>query len=158
MSLPETNFLKVMNWVTLFFWTADIIASFFVGYVKKGVTVMQPKMIAKHYMRTWFTIDIIIVAADWTYNMAQASNVGFGDVGRFVRVMRSVRTLRLVRLLKLKRILTDIQDHVDSEYLAILGDVVKLILLMLFLSHLIACVWYFIGKQGKQGRGDNWIE
>merc|ERR1719326_844555 len=109
-----------MNWVTLLFWTCDMIASLLVGYVKKGATIMKPSLIAKHYLRTWFVPDLLIVAADWTYNMAAASgSSGVGDVGRFARVMRSVRTLRLVRLLKLKRIISDIQDHIDSEYLTI---------------------------------------
>merc|ERR1711881_583313 len=72
--------------------------------------------------------------------------------------MRSVRTLRLVRLLKLKRIISDIQDHVDSEYLTIFGDVLKLLLLTLFLSHLIACAWYAIGNAGNNGRIPNWVQ
>jgi len=156
--LPNNGFFDAMNWITLGFWSLDMIGSFFVGFVKDGTTVMDPWQVVKKYLGTWFLPDLIIVGADWMYNMAAASgSSGVGDVGRFARVMRSVRTLRLVRLLKLGRILRDIQDRIDSEYLAIVGDVAKLIFFVLFLGHLIACVWYAIGNAGRHGGADNWI-
>lgn len=152
--LPQNTFLTMIDWVTLLFWSADIPVSFFVGYVDRGTTVLMPSKIAKNYLRTWFLPDVIIVAADWTYNFANVGSGDAADIGRTARIMRSVRALRLVRLLKLKRIIADIKDHIDSEYMSIIGDICKLILMTLLLSHVIGCVWYAIGRAGP---GGGWI-
>merc|ERR1719453_134911 len=60
-NLPENGFFIFMNWVTLLFWSCDIVASFLVGYVHKGHTIMDPRKIARNYMKTWFILDCVIV-------------------------------------------------------------------------------------------------
>jgi len=67
--------------------------------------------------------------------------------GRLLRALRILRIVRLLRLAKLQRILRIFQDRVDSEYLAILINVTKLMVMIIAINHLIACTWYKLGSE-----------
>lgn len=155
--LEETAFINTMDWLTLLFWTADIVASFLVGYIDKGITVMDPKKIARHYLRTWFFIDSIIVFLDWGFKVVKETDSGVG-IGRILRFLRIARTVRLIRLFKLKRMYIAIQDHIQSDVAVIAVDIAKLILSVLMLAHFISCLWYHLGANPPSGAGDiGWI-
>lgn len=155
---PDTPFTIFMSWVTMLFWSSDMLSSFFVGYVSKGETVMDPSRIACHYLRTWFVPDSVVVGVDWVLTAANTGAGGVSDVGRSLRVLRIMRTFRLLRLFKLKRILAELEDRINSEWISIMTNIVKLILLLLMASHFIACGWYFIGDTGEELGGKNWIQ
>merc|ERR1719491_2942726 len=79
----------------------------------------------------------------------------FSKFGRLTRALRIVRCLRLLRLLKLKRILTELQEHIYTEYTFILTTVIKLLLIILVLNHFIACMWFLIGNLKGD---DGWVK
>merc|ERR1719235_1639776 len=89
--VPGDNaFFVFMNWVTMLFWTFDMVFTFFVGYVaKNGRTVMNPRLIAKRYFTSWFGLDILVVTGDWFNNVGEAMNTGsggsIGGIGKMVR-------------------------------------------------------------------------
>jgi len=76
-------------------------------------------------------------------------------VGKTLRVLRVMRSLRILRLAKLRRIIEDIQDRITSEYFHIIVNVVKLILIIVWTNHFIACAWWAIGIAGpREGDAD----
>lgn len=162
-SPPETLFLIFMDWMTLIFWTLNIPASFLVGFVQSGETVMDIKKIAKHYVRFWFWVDLVVVVPDWTFTCMAWINdaTGTGGGGRAVkllRILRLARTIRLLRLLKLGWILTIINDLLDSEAASIIANIIKMILVLLGTNHFIACMWYAIGSECMSRNEANWLE
>eukprot|EP00928_Gymnodinium_smaydae_P096857 TRINITY_DN8638_c2_g2_i1.p1 TRINITY_DN8638_c2_g2~~TRINITY_DN8638_c2_g2_i1.p1 ORF type:complete len:754 (-),score=155.28 TRINITY_DN8638_c2_g2_i1:83-2344(-) len=166
--IPEEGFLNIMNWFLTFYWTLDIILTFFVGYYDKGVLVMKKTKIARHYLCTWFLVDTLVVGGDWfgkaTEIAGSADGVGGLDttrVGRITRVIRAVRVLRLLRLLKLKRLIAEIQEHIYTEYAFILLTVLKSVIFIIVCNHLVACTWYLIGTSGSSGTNEErrtWVE
>lgn len=146
-SIEEGIVLLGLSWFITAFWTWDIMFSFMVGHYHNGALVMEPKRIARRYLSTWFVLDCIVVSVDWISSLGAAKmGLDFSKFGRLTRALRIVRCLRLLRLLKLKRILTELQEHIYTEYTFILANVAKLLLVILVMSHFIACGWYLTGK------------
>jgi len=146
---PDTGFTIGMDWLLLLFWTLNVYASVCVGYVTNGITVMVPHMILSNYLKTWFIVDVCVLAPDWTFTiMAMSStsdkSAGAGSGFRLLRILRLIRMIRLVRLLKLRKLLQNINEIIDSEYLSILSNIVKMILCLLAINHMIACAWFWL--------------
>eukprot|EP00747_Dinoflagellata_sp_TGD_P089376 gnl/TRDRNA2_/TRDRNA2_164301_c4_seq1.p1 gnl/TRDRNA2_/TRDRNA2_164301_c4~~gnl/TRDRNA2_/TRDRNA2_164301_c4_seq1.p1 ORF type:complete len:731 (+),score=143.81 gnl/TRDRNA2_/TRDRNA2_164301_c4_seq1:312-2195(+) len=158
----ESPAFNTMGWATLLFWSVDLISSFFTGYVEKGVTVMDGKRIAIHYLKTWFIVDCLIVVPDWVTRIMNFNDDEEGGTDsspvRLLRILRLLRVLRLLRLLKLDRIWAGIYDHIGSEFVSVLMKILKLIVLLLVVNHLIGCTWWWIGDMAFDNKKPNWIE
>jgi len=155
----ESHFTEAVNWMTLAFWSTDMIASMLTGFQKGGVTVMSHSQIITRYFRTWFLLDCCIVGLDWAMLVAYG---GAGDAneairqGRSLRMLRYVRTIRLIRLLKLKRMFHEIQDHINTELLSTVFSILKTIVGLVVANHLIACAWYALGASGADSQ-PSWV-
>jgi len=149
----------ICNWISQIFWTLDIGASFLTGFYERGSLVMSKSRIATHYFMTWFQFDVPIVLLDWMLlglGAGDESTASVGKVIKSLRLWRMVRTLRLLRLLKVKRLVEAIQDQIYSEVLNIHYSFVRLLLRILFMFHLVACCWYWIGTNIPDS-GPTWV-
>jgi hypothetical protein len=131
-------------WTILLFWQSDMAFSAITGYYRRGALVMSIPMCSKHYAKTWFMIDLIVVGCDWVSLImgSQFEEAGLVRVGRTFRILRSVRLLRLT---KLKRLIEHVRDQFDSDIFDTVVDVMKSVLVILFLNHIFACIWYSVG-------------
>jgi len=160
---PErTWFLNTMDWATLTFWSADMTFSFFTGYVSAGIVVLDPVMIAAHYMSFWFWLDLATVAPEWCFTIitliiGENDTGGAGDATGLLRVVRVVRVLRLLRMAKMKRFLSALKDHIHSEAVFLIWSVIQFTIALLLANHFIAAGWYFVGDVGVWQGVDNWI-
>jgi len=156
---PASFFSTFMDWFTLVFWTVNIFMSFLVGFVKDGVTIMIPSVIAMEYLKFWFVIDCLVVVPDWVFTIA-AQGGGKSDAGssvKLLRALRLIRMIRLVRLLKLRKVLSSISDMIDSEYASILANILKMIVLVLIINHVLSCAWYVVGNSTQFG-DSTWLK
>jgi len=155
-------FFTCMDWVTLLYWTADMVASFLTGFVSMGITIMSPERIAMHYLVTWFIPDIVIVGLDWSFNVIGATALSdadsTGNIGRLLRVLRIARIVRLLRLGKLRRLKSLLTDHIKSEVVFLVLAVVQYVVLLLLVNHLICSGWWAISTLNKDQGLDNWID
>jgi hypothetical protein len=88
-SPPGSGFLRGMDWFTLIYWTVNIFASVQVGYISRGVTVMVPKRILMHYLKTWCLIDAVVVIPDWIFTLRNTSS---GEsTGNQIKLLRMTR-------------------------------------------------------------------
>jgi len=162
---PEPNtFTQFMDYFTLVFWSADIFMSCITGYVARGVTIMDPKLIIKNYLRTLFLMDLVVVGPDWIFLIVTLASQGSNnaiDAGqgsnRIIRVMRVVRLARLLRLVKLTRGLAMVRDRIESEFMFIVVNIFKLILMLLFVNHVLGSLWYLVGTICRSEGEVNWI-
>jgi len=76
--------------------------------------------------------------------------------GKLMRVARILRTLRLLRLAKMKALVAAIHDRLDSEFLTIGLNVLKLMAMIVAINHLIACLWFKLGSV-KHDNFDSWV-
>eukprot|EP00812_Abedinium_dasypus_P009471 NODE_315_length_1676_cov_699.497841.p1 GENE.NODE_315_length_1676_cov_699.497841~~NODE_315_length_1676_cov_699.497841.p1 ORF type:complete len:410 (-),score=101.64 NODE_315_length_1676_cov_699.497841:429-1658(-) len=70
---------------------------------------------------------------------------------------RAVRAIRLLRLLKLQRLVNKMYDMIENEATFIFVNLLKLLGSVLVLNHIIACLWYMLGRYGVTEDSNNWI-
>ncbi|CAK0907670.1 unnamed protein product [Prorocentrum cordatum] len=160
-SPPDNAFSEGMDWFILCFWTLNVLASLTVGYVEHGVVVLSMRKILLRYLRTWFAVDLVVLVPDWTFKIVDIAAAGSsdgddGEIFRLLRVLRLIRMVRLLRLLKLRKIFDTINDMIDSEYVSVVANLVKMILMLLVVNHLICCMWYTVSI--NQSVENTWIK
>jgi len=158
----DTFFTIVLEWTTRIFWSFDIPVSLVSGYVTSDGTIeLRFPSIVNKYLKSWLLLDIAVVGADWTeVLMGQAlAGMDVARVSKFTRVFRIIRMIRLLRLAKVGEIVSLLAERLPSEKLVIFIDIVKLVVIMLGIGHVLACIWYLVGKDmGPLDREDwNWL-
>lgn len=70
--------------------------------------ILDPKLIARSYMRTWFFLDLISsIPLDYIFlifNQDYGDNYQIFHAGRALRIFRFAKLLSLLRLLRLSRL------------------------------------------------------
>lgn len=155
---PRTLFHDLMDWIALIFWTVDVVFSFVTGYYYNGQLVLDPHKIAIHYLTTWFFLDIAVIVPEWLTMVAGSDALSFAGIGRALRLGKAMRVVRLLRVLKLRRILDAVLERIQSEFTFLLISLFRLLFFIVLLNHVIACLWYLIGKETLASEMVNWIQ
>ncbi|XP_020300089.1 potassium/sodium hyperpolarization-activated cyclic nucleotide-gated channel 2 isoform X4 [Pseudomyrmex gracilis] len=89
----------------------DIVVNFRTGIMQQDnaeQVILDPKLIAKHYLRTWFFLDLISsIPLDYIFlifNQDFSDSFTILHAGRALRILRLAKLLSLVRLLRLSRL------------------------------------------------------
>ncbi|KAF0718990.1 Aste57867_1353 [Aphanomyces stellatus] len=126
----------------------DILRNFLVGYHDdRDELVVNHKEIAKKYLTTWFLLDFIStfpVETISSYVDPQASKTNSYASIQLFRILRVARIVKLARLAKLKIFFAKAEETfgLNSGMMRLL----RLTLLVLFISHLIACFFHLLGQ------------
>jgi len=145
---PKDNiFTSMMAWITRIFWTFDMPASFFTGFVtSNGAVEMRLRPVVRRYVRSWLLLDILVVTVDWFEVFATVhSSLGYARVGKASRIFRILRLIRLMRLIKMGQVVRLLTERIFSEFLIIVFDIIKSLMIIVGVAHLAACIWYGIG-------------
>jgi len=78
--------------------------------------------------------------------------VGFA---RLTRVFRIVRVVRLLRLVRMQEVVANVTERIQSDKLAFVLSVLKLLVFVVSCSHLVACTWWAIGD--RDSSGPTWV-
>merc|ERR1712051_1068620 len=98
---------------------------------------------------------MIVVLPEWAMLMLlgfadpDAPRDNVGELGKFAKYARVARVFRLVRLVKMKKLLNLLADRIENEYTFIVFNLLQLMGFVLVLNHVIACVWYVIGRVSR---------
>jgi len=144
--------LLVLAWCACVFWAFDSIMSFITGYYTQGELCLNFRRIARHYMQTWFAVDIVLITVDWFTSVMSSSN----DINsKFLQTARLIRFLKVFRVIKLIRLLEKMScwDLSLSSQLMIQG--VKVVLVTLIVTHIWCCLWYMLGRSTSDPK--NWL-
>lgn len=158
---PSFQLFAAMAWLTTVFWTLDIVRTFFVGFHSQGRTEMRLSRIARRYLSSWFPLDLAVCSCDWAIIVSDAygSHSDADNAGSLVRMGRAFRIMRMMRLLRLLKVhgmVTEMLEHVQSESFRIFLGIAKLIVFIMFVNHILACGFYWMGTLGSAS-GDTWI-
>lgn len=142
-------------------WSWDMVMSCITAFVEEGVVVYGVGRIIVHYLKTWFFLDVVVNVPDWIALFVEFTAPGGHNVAasgsamtQSLRVFRVVRTLRILRVAKLVRIFTMIKNRITSESVFVLFRVFKFVALLILLNHVIAALWYLVGRYSSTQ--DNW--
>ncbi|KAH9278096.1 Potassium/sodium hyperpolarization-activated cyclic nucleotide-gated channel 2 [Echinococcus granulosus] len=127
----------------------DIVVNFRTGFVRESMAddiVLEPRLIAREYLRKWFTLDIISsLPLDYVLLAFDNGTEQIAQAGQALKIFRLAKLLSLLRLLRLSRLLRYVGEW--EKFMNIAGKfigILKLILLMLLLGHWNACLQFFI--------------
>jgi len=143
------------------FFGLDLIASFRTAYLDSvsGTLVRTPKLVAWHYVKTWFPIDLIsTLPIDKIAPLFMSSNAS-GSALRSMKLVRIVRLARLFKIFKLMKIGDAIEDieHLIPGILKPVLDVSFMILMIIFIAHLLACIWFALTSLEPEEHGTTWL-
>jgi hypothetical protein len=118
----------------------DMVLNFRTAYYSRGEIVNDPSSIRRHYLRTWFAIDLLSLFPLDLISGPVEINLN----GHVMDVAPVLRLVRLVRLLHLRE-LVNRWRHADfvNPSLMRLGI---LLLWMLMVAHWAACGWIILGN------------
>lgn len=159
---PDAGFFQAVSLATLAFWMFDMVLNFFTGYFREGEMVMQRKAIALNYLRTWFFVDMAINSVDiitlFFELMIVQDDSGYRVTPVVMRVFRLLKVGKLLRVVLFMSSLRDRTRSIVGRTLRVLGLGVKLVVILLWLNHVISCMWYFIGSSGISDTGYTWLD
>ena len=143
-------------WVELFvdlYFICDICLNFRTGFHdEEHQLVMHPRRIAMKYLRGWFPIDVVACLPLSYIN--QLSGEGGGSNVKAFKTLRLFRLAKLLRLARIRRIIKRWEESIGS--LMALVKLTAMLLTVLFMTHVIACSWYFIGENNPTGWVHTW--
>ncbi|CAK0794147.1 unnamed protein product, partial [Prorocentrum cordatum] len=141
-----------MSWLLRVFWSVDLICAFFTGYHDRdGKLQMSVVKVGKHYLRTWFCMDLGLVLIDWLTVLLK-TQAKAASIARLGKTVRAARMLRMARALRLTRVIAEVSPSVEyylrSEMSVVVLGVTRVMLVMALISHFLACSWYGLGASG----------
>ncbi|CAK9012321.1 Potassium voltage-gated channel subfamily H member 6 (Ether-a-go-go-related gene potassium channel 2) (ERG-2) (Eag-related protein 2) (Ether-a-go-go-related protein 2) (hERG-2) (hERG2) (Voltage-gated potassium channel subunit Kv11.2) [Durusdinium trenchii] len=155
--IEESIAMRVISWIVRVYWSLDIFLSFFVGFYDSGRLVVKLERTVKHYLTSWFLLDITVVCLDWVFLILESVGDGVDGVPRLsktVRIFRLARLARLGRLLKVRSLTSAIEEYFSSETASIYYSMIKISLWLLVMNHVIACIWFGMTSVEDE---QNWV-
>lgn len=149
---------------TSIFWAQDILVNFFSGYYRAGGEVeMRPAKIALHYVQGWFLMDVGIVLCDWLSLLSTLTEGAIGTADtfaliRFAKLSRLLRVFALLRMIRLARISDELMDKLRSHETRLAVKIVMILMLVMWVNHLISCLWFAVGRLSTSDIGTRWID
>ena len=135
------------------FFTLDIILIFFTAYqdgkTKKIIT--SPRMIALHYFRSSFFVDLV-ATIPFSYILSHPSlglTTKLGKLGRLPKIVKFFRAVKLLKLLNIYKLQLFIMK-LETDYNIHHGitRLMRILMMVLLVTHLVACFWYLVGITG----------
>ncbi|CAK0855649.1 unnamed protein product [Prorocentrum cordatum] len=154
-----TGVLAVWTFLTVVWWTVDLVLGFFTGYYRKDRVEMGLWQIARHYLKRIFFFNVIAVVADYIVIAAAArrqfsNDTGFSyqleKVASFCKISRLIRMCLMVRSGRVGnlygRIVNETRQRGVGRQFSTAATVIQMILLMFWITHLGACFWRLVGE------------
>mmetsp|Transcript_68594 Transcript_68594/g.222301 ORF Transcript_68594/g.222301 Transcript_68594/m.222301 type:complete len:913 (-) Transcript_68594:215-2953(-) len=160
--IPLDGWLRWASLFGLLFWTVDIVLSFMTGFYARGELEMNPKRVARRYLRSWFIPDIAVVLIDacsviLAYTNPDSSSSG-AALFRLSKFSRFLRLARLFRMVKVSEGLTRIAERNAASSLEVALEMMNPFWVILLVNHMMACAWYAVGKYSVSDTGATWLD
>eukprot|EP00747_Dinoflagellata_sp_TGD_P070237 gnl/TRDRNA2_/TRDRNA2_156500_c0_seq1.p1 gnl/TRDRNA2_/TRDRNA2_156500_c0~~gnl/TRDRNA2_/TRDRNA2_156500_c0_seq1.p1 ORF type:complete len:764 (+),score=128.89 gnl/TRDRNA2_/TRDRNA2_156500_c0_seq1:264-2294(+) len=154
--LPYHPILVAMTWALPAFWGVDLFLNFRTSFEDGGTDERRQGRVARQYMKSrWFRFDVFMLLLDVAQLLVFTLALVVPNIdGRF----HLVRSLRLLRVLRVRDRLARMMTRIQSESFKLALGIVKLVVLLLLLSHVIACGFYGIGTLDVEGWDESWVQ
>ncbi|KAJ1451104.1 hypothetical protein M885DRAFT_530571 [Pelagophyceae sp. CCMP2097] len=146
--------LFAVNQVINVIFIVDVVLQFFLHYQlpkKQAFSwVRHHRRIVRHYLQTWFCLDFISVLPMEVLSMGLPV---FGAL-KGVRLIRLLRLAKLLRIFRSSRLINRYRADMSISYGVI--SMIKFVMLTIFTSHFLACLWGLVGNMGSPD--NSWLE
>lgn len=163
----------------------DIFVQFNTGFYRRGNLVNNRRAICENYVKSWFLIDFFasfpyswvfsedaLVSAEAEASLSANSTMIDGakaapaqssdsaalrvpQLVKLIKLAKFLRFLRLLRVFKIKQILYRIEELIMNETLVAFLNLLRVISVVFFIAHWIACIFFSIGSGEDNG---GWIK
>ena len=117
----------------------DIVLSFRTAFfAPDGDLVTNLGDIAIRYLKGSFIVDLVSTVP---LDLVMLAWGGEGSFLRSIRLLRALKLLRLARILRLSSFLEHQEDDVRSFMHPSVWSLTKMLVMLLFIAHLMACMW-----------------
>ena len=140
------NFL---DYFMVFIFLIDIFINFMTADFIKGFLVLNPKILFKNYLKSYFIFDILALM----YSIMELVNDGMKiDHTKFMSFYKFLILAKIPRFFSASR---NVSNYLKLEYkYQEVIDMLKLITYSLFMAHILACLWYMCSSINPT---KNWI-
>ena len=156
-----TGFFEAFELIENFFFMFDLLLNFRTQYYDEGVLITDYKAVTKQYLKTWFILDftavIVSMLALGFFISSSSVDASASNALRILKFLRFARFLRVFRVLKLKRYVTELETFINSNIYQSIKSLVSLLLYIIFLAHIAACIWHFVGTNPINDPDETWI-
>lgn len=154
----STSSLFSLDLGIMIYFIFDILLNFNTSYYLDGDLINIRRNIIRNYLKFWFWIDLVsIFPYDVLYNELNVQSYTISSAPQLLRIIKFYRLLRLVRLAKMKKILVQLEEYINSEALINFLIIFKLIVFAFFITHWIACLWYYISAIESESHPYTWL-
>ncbi|CAJ1357449.1 unnamed protein product, partial [Effrenium voratum] len=154
--VPSSVFLRVFFFISLGFWSSDIVINLSTAVYVKGTLAVGRRDIFWAYASSWMLFDVVILSIDL---ILLCIGVGASDL-QVLRIGRILRMIRLMRILKLSKLNSMIEENAASagrQWVTLVVAITKTAVGMLVCAHFLTCFWFWVGTSiGSAGQA-NWI-
>lgn len=162
--LPFDGTPNLVSAAAVCFWTLDVLLNFIIGFHRGGILVKDPLLIARHYVKTWFFPDMLVLLCDWLNILVLVfANPEHGPRGehRMSKFDRIGRLLKISGMLRLVKFVLIVEEHAEkrlSETYRLLFRCVTMFCGTFWLNHILACVFFALGRAAPSNTGAHWID
>lgn len=134
----------------------DIVLNFITGLqLPSGEVSYIFSVIVKAYLRGWFTVDFFSTLP--FESLAKLFGVGNNAhaallSAKLLRGLKILRLFKLARIRRLGKVFANLEDAVYTNQSLV--SLAKLALTMLFIAHLVACLWFAVGRSDSE---ESWL-
>lgn len=131
---PDAVWITAASLITALLFAGDVAVRFSKPILVEGITVTEPALIRRRYLRTWFVVDVL--AAIPFDVIAVAPGIAGGSTAQVFRLLGLLRVLRVARILLLQR-----EWRVRTSFNPALLRLASFCFWIVLISHWIACGW-----------------
>ena len=160
-NFEPVGFLGYFEFIKDMFFFLDVLVNFHTAYISYGVCYKTHRQIARKYLRTWFTTDLIAntpyveLLRLFTEGVLGFFSNNYG--GEYWKYSKFLRLLRIFRWIKIRRIIAKFQIRSQSQVQNGIMNLFLLLLYIVMMAHWIACTWHFVGISIDDDETDSWL-
>jgi len=151
-----SGFFLILDWIENILFVFDILVNFHTSFYQDGIQVTSHEQIAKHYLRSWFFLDLLACLPFpllTYYEVLPNTNRLFSLFG----LLRILKMIRIVKHFRIRAAVSKLKDFIRmSGELNGIMKFVRLWAVLIFLIHWVACIWHLIGSNPDDGY-TSWI-
>eukprot|EP01047_Picozoa_sp_COSAG01_P053632 COSAG01_NODE_5770_length_4043_cov_192.063118_1_plen_481_part_00 len=112
-----------------------------------GELITESRLIRQNYLKSWFAIDSISCFPISYIELLLHTEDGIGQQFKALKIFRLLRLAKMLRLARVKRVIKRIDESYPGVFTV--SKLSGLIVIILYVSHLFACLWYFAGSESQ---------
>ena len=152
-----TGGMKILELAMDFCFIADVVLNFFTITVVRGEQISDPRRVAKMYLKSWFVIDLVS-----SLPLSLMRDIGYKQSGMLSRMAKLLKISRILKVFRLLRMSKFFEQHADEIEMMLITSsftswmhLMSLFGLMMYICHVMACLWAGIALAAASGWAHN---